>query len=303
MKFYAEKDLAMCGLACVLCSDEACNGCKARGCRQGCDCSVYQCVKTRNIDGCYECDNFPCEEKMIQGVRNKAFNRYARMYGKQSLLNRLRINFDNGITYHRPNEKRGDYDLLTNEDDILRLIRFGTHTPYHNCPTIETDHFIFRLVNKNDAEDLLKCYSDPKAQELFNCVNCSSDFRFNTIDEMNEMINYWLIDYSQQAYVRFSIVDKSTKRAIGTIEIFGKIGQYKVDRGVLRIDVESGYENKAALFEIINMCVENFYLLFGLKEIATRIIPKAADRIDAFTKNDFQYSDQNDRELNYIRSK
>lgn len=303
MKFYAEKDLAMCGLACVLCSDEACNGCKARGCKQGSDCSVYQCAITRNIDGCYECDDFPCEEKMLQGIRNRAFNRYAGTYGKQALLNRLRINFDNGITYHRSNGFKGDYDLLTNEDDILRLIHFGTHNPYIICPTIETVNFIFRLVNKNDAESLLKCYSDPKAQELFNSVNCSSDFRIKTIDEMDEMINYWLNEYSQQAYVRFSIVDKFTKQAIGTIEMFGKIGQYKVDRGILRIDVESGYENKAALYEIINMCTENFYLLFDVKEIATRAIPKAADRIEALTKNGFQYRDMNDRELNYIRSK
>ena len=301
MEFHAEKDLAICGLACVLCSDEACCGCKERSCKQGCDCSVYQCAKTRNIDGCYECDNFPCEEKMLQGIRNKAFNRYAGMYGKQTLLNRLKINFENGITYHRPNGEKGDYDLLTGEDDIMRLIRFGTHTPYNNCPTIETANFIFRLVKIEDAEDLLKCYSDPKAQELFNYVNCKSDFRMNTIDEMDEMINYWLTEYSQQAYVRFSIVDKSTKRAVGTIEIFGKIGRYKVDRGILRIDVESGYENKAALLEIINMCVENFYLLFDLKEIATRIIPEAADRIEALTENGFQYCDQNDLELNYIR--
>ena len=235
-------------------------------------------------------------------IPNKAFNRYARMYGKQNLLNRLKVNFDTGITYHRPNEEKGDYDLLTNEDDIMRLIRFGTHTPYINCPTIETDNFVFRLVKKNDAEDLLICYSDPIAQELFNYVNCSSDFRIHAIDEMEEMINYWLNEYSQQAYVRFSIVDKSTKRAIGTIEMFGKLGQYKVDRGILRIDVESSYENKTTLFEIINMCVENFYLLFDLKEIATRIIPKAIDRIEALTKNGFQYCDLNDLELNYIRS-
>ena len=120
---------------------------------------------------------------------------------------------------------------------------------------------------------------------------------------MDEMINYWLIDYSQQAYVRFSIIDKSTKRAIGTIEIFGKIGQYKVDRGILRIDVESSYENIAMLSEIIDMCVENFYLLFDLKEIATRIIPEAADRIEAFKNKGFQYRDLNDLELNYIHSK
>lgn len=44
MKFYDEKGLAVCGLACVLCSKEECPGCKARSCEEGGHCSVYQCA-------------------------------------------------------------------------------------------------------------------------------------------------------------------------------------------------------------------------------------------------------------------
>ena len=29
----------------------------------------------------------------------------------------------------------------------------------------ESEHFILRLVDENDAEDLLVCYADPKAQQ------------------------------------------------------------------------------------------------------------------------------------------
>ncbi len=303
MKFYSEKDLGMCGLACVLCREEECIGCKVRGCKNGCDCSAYQCANEKSLDGCYECEKFPCEERMLQGTRNRAFNQYARNYGKQALLDRLKINFENGINYHSPDGGTSHYDSLATEEDIMRLIRFGTHTPYINCPTLETDIFIYRLVEKNDADDLIKCYSDSKSQELFNSINCSTNFSFNTLDELRKYIDYWLLDYSQQAYVRFAIMDKSTKVVVGTIEMFGMIGQYKVERGILRLDLISTYENKAALDEIINMCVENFYLLFDVKEIATRAVPQAAIRIETLLKHNFKYCDLNDRELNYIRSK
>ncbi len=56
MNFYEMKDMALCGLACVLCSETDCPGCKARGCSQVSDCSVYQCSTGRGLDGCYQCD-------------------------------------------------------------------------------------------------------------------------------------------------------------------------------------------------------------------------------------------------------
>lgn len=130
MKFYEEKDLAICGLACVLCSDEECPGCKARGCKGENDCSVYKCAEGKGIDGCYQCDKFPCDEDMLKGVRNRAFIRYARQFGKQALLDRLHENFKNGITYHTPDGLKGSYDLLTTEEEIIQLIRFGKNNPY-----------------------------------------------------------------------------------------------------------------------------------------------------------------------------
>ena len=121
MKYYAERDLGLCGLACVLCGAEDCLGCKARAAKEGCDCSVYKCVTARGLDGCYQCDDFPCGEDMHKSKRVRAFNLYAKQFGKAALLERLRINYENGIAYHRGNEK-GDYDLLETEEAIMRLI-------------------------------------------------------------------------------------------------------------------------------------------------------------------------------------
>jgi len=120
--FCIEKDLGVCGLACVLCSAEDCLGCKMRAAKEGCDCSIYKCATAKGLDGCYQCDDFPCEEDMHKNIRNRAFNLYAKRHGKTALLERLRINYESGITYHKPDGSKSDYDLLETEEEVLRLI-------------------------------------------------------------------------------------------------------------------------------------------------------------------------------------
>jgi len=124
MGFHSERDLGVCGLACVLCGAEDCLGCVARAAKDGCDCSVFKCVTAKGLDGCYQCGDFPCGEGMHKGVRNRAFNMYAKKFSKPALLERLRINHENGITYHRPGGK-GDYDLRETEEAVIRLIETG----------------------------------------------------------------------------------------------------------------------------------------------------------------------------------
>ena len=121
MKFYEGRDLGMCGLACILCGEKDCLGCKARAAKSGCECSIYKCAEEKGIDGCYQCDCFPCGEGMLKNIRIRAFNLYAKQHGKEALLEWLKINFENGITYHNPHGK-GDYDLLETVEDVLQLI-------------------------------------------------------------------------------------------------------------------------------------------------------------------------------------
>lgn len=278
--FNNERGLGICGLACVLCNQQECVGCHAKLRGQACECpltkcSLAKCALSQGIDGCYECSEFPCKEKILQGVRIRAFNRYAQMFGKQELINKLKTNYNNGITYHGRDEQKGDYDLLQTENDILRLIHYGSHDPYANCPIIETDNFILRLVREEDADDLLLCYCDPKSQELFNADNCSGNFCFNTIKEMNSCIWFWLKDYENRVYVRFSIVCRATQKVIGTIEMFNK----NENLGILRLDIISGYEKYSYLYELLNSCIENFSILLNVNEIVIKAIPAASKRI------------------------
>ncbi len=80
--------------------------------------------------------------------------------------------------------------------------------PYDKCPVYESRNFLLRLVEENDAEDLIDCYSDPISAKLFNSDNCTSNFIYKTIDEVEDCIKFWLNEYKDQLYVRFSIVDK-----------------------------------------------------------------------------------------------
>ncbi|MCL2056925.1 MAG: hypothetical protein FWH02_06880 [Oscillospiraceae bacterium] len=169
--------------------------------------------------------------------------------------------------------------------------------PYEKCPVYETTHFLIRLIQSEDAEALVKCYSDSKSQELFNADNCTGDFCIDTTDGMATCINAWLQAYENKEYIRFAIVDKSFDKAIGTIEMFGG------DTGVLRIDIASVYEKPSELEEIIDICVKNFYDLFAVKTIATKAIPKAQFRIEALLKSGFCLSDFKKRKNYYLRTK
>lgn len=288
MKFYAEKDLAFCGLACVLCSQEDCPGCKARGCKEGSDCSLYKCTTAKKLDGCYQCKEFPCDEKMLQGIRNKAFNRYAMEFGKQELLDCLRRNYEYGISYHQPNRLKGDYDLLETEDEIMQLIQFGKKNPYRECPVFETEHFILRLVSLDDAADLLDCYSDKNARPIFNSDNCTNDFFYDTMEEMRNCVKMWLRCFLGGEFIRFAVVDKSSNRAIGTIEMFGMVGKYKTSHGILRLDIQSSYEKKPYLQEILQLCKNEFFTLFAVEQIITKAVPYAQKRIAVLEKLGFE---------------
>ncbi len=175
--------------------------------------------------------------------------------------------------------------------------------PYKICPTFETETFIIRLVSEEDSEELLKCYSDNKAQKFFNSDRCTGDFCIYTIEDMLQCIRAWIYAYSQQEFIRFAIIDKSLSKAIGTVEMFGYVGKYKIKTGILRVDVSSQYESENNLNEIFSVCNENFFDLFKVDIIATKAIPKAVERRKTLLKMDFSEGKVYEGEHYYLRSK
>lgn len=143
---------------------------------------------------------------------------------------------------------------------------------YESCPVFATERFALRLVRREDAPGLLKVYSDRQAQHYFNSDNCTSDFRFSTLQEMQQCIDMWLWSYQQGHFVRWVIL--TDKRPVGTIEMFrrddGADGQ---GEGVLRIDLMSMYEFPDVFDELLSVLLPALHEHFGCARILTKALP------------------------------
>lgn len=162
---------------------------------------------------------------------------------------------------------------------------------YEACPVLENDRFLLRQVREEDCTDLLKVYSDVDAVPLFNSDNCTGDFYITRMEDMERMIRFWLMEYGQRYYVRWSIIDRAADTAIGTIELFNrKAEDYFTDMGLLRLDLRSDYENADGIQSILSILLPHTEEMFGCKTVATKIPPCAHVRREALEKMGFAYS-------------
>lgn len=164
---------------------------------------------------------------------------------------------------------------------------------YEKCPILENDKFMLRFVSPKDVLDLLKVYSDEKSVPLFNSDNCINNFHYTTIEHMKQTIEFWEYEYKKKYYVRWSIIDKSTNSAIGTIELFNRIAEdYFNNCGLLRLDLRSDYENEEIIENILRIIIPKTKKMFDCEMIATKAIPIAKERINALVALGFSLSDE-----------
>lgn len=166
---------------------------------------------------------------------------------------------------------------------------------YDPCPVFEDETYFLRLVEKNDAEDLLKVYSDEKSVPLFNGDNChGDDFHYTTIERMNRQIDFWLFEYAGGAYTRWTIVDKRAREAIGSVECFKRMSDVDrfTDCGLLRLDLRSDYETYDEIRHILRLILPPLFKLYDCRIIATKIPPIALERRRAATDENFKFSEE-----------
>lgn len=135
---------------------------------------------------------------------------------------------------------------------------------YETCPVYETETFLLRLVKREDAAELLSCYSDKKAVEKCNTDCCTSDFHYTSLEQMEECIDFWLKEYEAKAYVRFAVVPKEVGKPKGTVEVFG--GSF----GVLRIDLAASYDKACYIEELLRLAVLHFIRDFKIKSLKVK---------------------------------
>jgi len=148
---------------------------------------------------------------------------------------------------------------------------------YKSCPVFITPRFTLRLVQPEDVPGLLRVYSDKQAQNYFNADNCTSDFRYATLQEMEKCVQMWRWSYENECFVRWTI--HSHKGIAGTLEMFrrddGADGQ---GEGILRIDVSRLYEFSDVFDELLEVLLPELHEHFGCARILTKAMPHMMQR-------------------------
>ena len=137
---------------------------------------------------------------------------------------------------------------------------------YEECPVYETASFVLRLVREEDAGPLLACYSDKKAVAKMNADNCTGNFYFATVREMEDCIRFWLKEYGERRYVRFAIIPRTIGYAVGPAEVFGG------EDGVLRIDLAADYDREEYLEELVRLAVLRWIRDFGIGSLKIKAL-------------------------------
>ncbi len=165
---------------------------------------------------------------------------------------------------------------------------------YEHCPKFENENYLIRFSAKEDALDLLKVYSDQKAISFFNSDNCHGDnFHYTTETRMKQAIDFWFSSYKNKDFVRWTIIDKKTQEALGTIELFNRQARdYFTNCGLLRLDLRSDHEKENEIKEILSLILAPTFSLFSCDKIATKAIPEAKERIRALEKLGFSASSE-----------
>lgn len=119
-----ELGIAMCGLACCLCSENGkCDGCLSDTCHSAAKCENRKCCIEKGLPGCYVCET-GCRKGLLKGIRTYGFTMYIKRYGVESLLNCLEENERRGIVYHRTGFT-GDYDDFDDMEKLIEFIKTG----------------------------------------------------------------------------------------------------------------------------------------------------------------------------------
>lgn len=166
---------------------------------------------------------------------------------------------------------------------------------YETCPILENENHLIRMIEIKDAEALLKVYSDKLALPFFNSDNChGSNFYITNLNDMQNTIFYWLKEYYEyKGFVRFSIVDKKTDQAIGTIEVFKRTAEdYFTNCALLRVDVGSVDEDSSLLEQLFSLISNSFMEWFDCDKIATKAPIYAVERIEALKLAGYIKSEQ-----------
>ena len=169
--------------------------------------------------------------------------------------------------------------------------------PYQHCPEFDTARFHLRQVREEDAGDLLCFYGDAADWMFF--ANAVGDQHIFTnahppAAEVAKLIRFWLEEYRNRVYLRLSVIDKATGKAVGTIELC---------HTYLHLDLSAPYETREAIAELLTLADREFFALQGVPCLQIKALPDATERLAALAAAGYRPSDREAAEERYFMKK
>lgn len=160
---------------------------------------------------------------------------------------------------------------------------------YEVCPVYRTERMTLRQTMPEDAEELLKCYSDEQSLPFFNADNCPDNFYYTSTEQMKSEIKFWRDAYANKGWVRWTVILNDTCDKVGTVEMFHRPVPSRIgSHGVLRIDLRSDCENRKIIRNVLAIAQAHFYRDFDVNSIVTKAFPNADERNDVLKQSGYK---------------
>lgn len=137
---------------------------------------------------------------------------------------------------------------------------------------IHTERLVLRKFEFTDAGDMLELWvSKPEIQHLY------SEPTYNTIDEVNGLLQKYIDNYSNSNYYRWAIEDSESKRCIGQIAFY--LVDMKNHFAEIEYCIATDYQNRGLMTEAVSAVIK-----FGFEEIGLHKIQISTKEINAPSK-------------------
>ncbi|GAA2178956.1 hypothetical protein GCM10009785_03700 [Brooklawnia cerclae] len=180
------------------------------------------------------------------------------------------------VVMHDP--EANEFCLVAQSDHSwLRLLTSATLAPAHvnpvaTPPVLESEHFRFRLVRLQDADDLLTYHIDSAITAVPGSPDRASGPPCTTAEQMRATIASWLAEGTEHGCVDFAVVDRSSGRAIGIIEVSAHPADHHSDLrwALLRLGLPPDYEDLVRVSEIFDLA-DAFFDWFDVDRLVTHV--------------------------------
>lgn len=137
---------------------------------------------------------------------------------------------------------------------------------------IKTERLTLRKFDFADAEDMLELWvSKSEVQHLY------SEPTYNTIDEVNGLLEKYIQNYENSDYYRWAIVDNDSNRCIGQIAFY--IVDTNNNFAEIEYCISTDYQNRGLMTEALKSVIK-----FGFEEIGFHRIQISTKAINAPSK-------------------